>query len=140
MWLCDGDKLGEQSPFSVIMSEDPRPIKEILGYDPFEGEIWQRIMITVKKLDSDFDNGFHFDTIGGFEVGSLLRIDGHFDEVVRVRVTSTIDGEQFLMFDRGYGNTPISEIKVGTQLILIGWEEPKDLYPLTVTTVTKDGN
>jgi len=119
------------------MSDDPRPIKERLGYDPFADEVLPPI-ITVEELDSDFDNGFHVDIVDGLEVGSLLVTDDDQREIVRVRAMSTVGEEKFLMFDRGYTYSPRSEIKVGTRLIVIGWEEPKDLYPLMVTTVTKD--
>lgn len=138
MWICDGDKLGEESPFLVIISKDPRPIKEILGYDPFADEVLP-LIITVKSLDPDFDNGFHFDTVEDIEVGSLLLVRGK-EEIVRVKAISTIGSERFLMFDRGFGNTPMEDIKVGDHLMVIGQDEAKDLYPLMVQTIVKDDN
>lgn len=126
MWLCDGDK----SPLFKILSKEPCP------YNIFEDEMHPPI-ITVHSIDPDFDNGFHFDTVENLEIGCLFITEGM--EVVRARSISTVDGEKFLLFDRGYGNTTVSEIRVGDKLMFIGWEEPKDLYPLMVTTLTKDG-
>lgn len=131
MRLCDGDKLGEESPFSVIMSKDPRPIKEILGYDPFEDEILP-MAITIKNLDPDFPNGFHVDTVEGLEIGSLLYITEK-DEIVRVRGIANMEDEKLLIFDRGFGETLISEITAGDRLIVVGLDDAKDLYPLMET-------
>ena len=138
MWFCDGDKLGEQSPFSVILSQDPRPIKERLGYDPFENEI-PPSMITIQEIDFEDPISYQVDTVEGLEVGSLLATYGKEEmEILRVVGISTIEGERVLLFDRGFGDTSVSDIKVGDKMLVIGWEEPKDLYPLMVCRVTKD--
>lgn len=127
------------SPFDMqqYISDDSRPIEERIGYNPFEDEVLPMV-ITIKNLDPDFPNGFHVDIVEGLEIGSLLYIMEK-DEIVRVRGIADMENERFLIFDRGFGETLISEITAGDRLIVVGLDDAKDLYPLMVQTIVKDG-
>jgi len=96
------------------------------------------MVITIKNLDPDFPNGFHVDTVEDLEVGSLLYICEK-DEIVRVRGIANMKDEKLLIFDRGFGETLISEITAGDRLIVVGLDDAKDLYPLVVQTIIKEG-
>ena len=91
-------------------------------------------MITIEKVDPEFPNAFHVDLLNGLQIGSLLL---HKEEIVRVRGISTM-WEKLLFLDRGFANSPLSEIGARDQLIVIGCDNAKDLYPLTV--ITRIGN